>query len=129
MQERDAARILDERARDYELYVSPVFSAVGDPERRADPAYLGHLANDGATCAQPSVAAPTTAVATVSTLVVAHAVGLRARCASPERVEEYRSEAPPPPTPCRCGWRAATSRCRRGWGRGWGRVVVGVGEA
>lgn len=62
-EERDAARILDERARDYELYVSPVFSAVGDPERRADPAYLGHLANDGATCA------------------------------SPERVEEYRSEA------------------------------------
>ena len=93
MQERDAARILDERVRDYELYVSPVFSAVGDPERRADPAYLGHLANDGAMCAQPSVAVPTTAVATVSILAVADAVGLRARCASPERVEEYRSEA------------------------------------
>lgn len=62
-EERDAARILDERVRDYELYISPVFSAVGDPARREDPAYLGHLANDGATCA------------------------------SPERVEEYRSEA------------------------------------
>ena len=53
LQERDAARILDERVRDYELSVSPVFSAVGDPERREDPAYLGHLANDGATCAPP----------------------------------------------------------------------------
>ena len=51
MQERDAARILDERVRDYELYISPVFSAVGDPARREDPAYHGHLANDGATCA------------------------------------------------------------------------------
>ena len=53
LQERDAARILDERVRDYELSVSPVFSAVGDPARREDPAYLGHLANDGATCAPP----------------------------------------------------------------------------
>ena len=37
----------------YELYVTPVFSAVGDPSLRDDPAYLGHLANDGATCALP----------------------------------------------------------------------------
>jgi len=56
LQERDAARILDERVRDDELYISPVFSAVGDSARREDSAYLGHLANDGATCAPPTVA-------------------------------------------------------------------------
>ena len=93
--------------RDYELSVSPVFSAVGDPARREDPAYLGHLANDGATCAPP----PTVAVAycgcsllwLLLTMAVAYygcsystaaaAVDLLARCASPARVEEYRSEA------------------------------------
>ena len=91
---------------------------MGDPGRREDPAYLGHLANDGATCAPPTTAAltmaaivsaptvaaltmavattvvTTMAVATVAvTTVVLLAVGLLTRCASPERVEEYRSEA------------------------------------
>lgn len=49
-EERDAKTILDERVGGYELYISGQFSAVGDPSRRDDPAYLGHLANDGSTC-------------------------------------------------------------------------------
>lgn len=37
-----------DRARDYELFATECWSIVGDPARDRDPAYLGHLANDGA---------------------------------------------------------------------------------
>lgn len=50
--DRDAAAILD-RVQGYELFVTGAFSAVGDPSRRDDPAYLGHLANDGSICLSP----------------------------------------------------------------------------
>ena len=53
-EDRDAADIANERVRHYELYSSPRISAVGDPSRRDDPSYLGHFANDGATCASPA---------------------------------------------------------------------------
>eukprot|EP00310_Coccolithus_braarudii_P009393 CAMPEP_0183373938 /NCGR_PEP_ID=MMETSP0164_2-20130417/112912_1 /TAXON_ID=221442 /ORGANISM="Coccolithus pelagicus ssp braarudi, Strain PLY182g" /LENGTH=279 /DNA_ID=CAMNT_0025550889 /DNA_START=84 /DNA_END=923 /DNA_ORIENTATION=- len=52
-EERDARAILDERVGGYELYVTGVFSAVGNPSLRDDPAYLGHLANDASTCLEP----------------------------------------------------------------------------
>jgi hypothetical protein len=37
-----------ELARDYEIRVSGTLSLVGDPLLHEDPAYLGHMANDGA---------------------------------------------------------------------------------
>jgi len=52
--ERDAKVILGERVEMYEQYVTGRFSLVGDPSKRADPAYLGHFANDGARCLSPT---------------------------------------------------------------------------
>ena len=52
--ERDAKEISQHRVKQYELYSSAEISAVGDPARRDEPAYLGHLANDGSTCASPT---------------------------------------------------------------------------
>jgi len=51
--ERDASHIASERIKQYELYANPRISAVGDPSRRDDPAYLGHFCNDGSTCISP----------------------------------------------------------------------------
>ena len=51
--ERDAGPIIGERVKQYELYASGQFSAVGDPARRDDPAYLGHFANDACSCLAP----------------------------------------------------------------------------
>jgi hypothetical protein len=51
--ERDAKHIATERVKDYELYASAQISAVGDPTRRDDPAYMGHFCNDGSTCKTP----------------------------------------------------------------------------
>ena len=52
--ERDAQHIETERVKEFELYVSALISAVGDPARRDDPAYLGHFCNDGSTCDSPA---------------------------------------------------------------------------
>ena len=51
--ERDAAQVTNERVKQYELYSSPMISAVGDPARRDDPTYLGHFANDARRCDTP----------------------------------------------------------------------------
>ena len=51
--ERDAAVVANERVRRYELYASSSVSVVGDPARREDASYLGHLANDAVTCLSP----------------------------------------------------------------------------
>jgi len=49
-EEKDAARVTTESARQYEVCASSTLSCVGDPCRGGDPAYLGHFANDGARC-------------------------------------------------------------------------------
>lgn len=51
--ERDANEIVTDRVKSYELYVSGKISAIADPSRRSEPAYLGHFANDGSTCPSP----------------------------------------------------------------------------
>lgn len=57
------------RARSYEIEIAsplpteacaispPLTSVLGDPDRADDPAYLGHMLNDGATCADEAVSA------------------------------------------------------------------------
>ena len=42
--------VLGTQAREYEMTATATMSLVGDPVRRDDPAYLGHFANDGASC-------------------------------------------------------------------------------
>ena len=42
-----------DRRTEYEVSVTGTLSLVGDPERAADPGYLGHFANDAVTCASP----------------------------------------------------------------------------
>ena len=49
-EEKDAARVTTESARQYEAGASSTLSCVGDPRRDSDPAYMGHFANDGAMC-------------------------------------------------------------------------------
>lgn len=53
-EERNAERVTTNDARRYELQASATISCVGDPRLGADPAYLGHFANDGSTCAVPA---------------------------------------------------------------------------
>ena len=47
------ARLALDRRTEYEVSVTGTLSLVGDPERAADPGYLGHFANDAVTCASP----------------------------------------------------------------------------
>jgi len=49
-EEKDAARVTTDSARQYEACATSTLSCVGDPRRDGDPAYLGHFANDGAMC-------------------------------------------------------------------------------
>lgn len=49
--------VLGSQAREYEMTATATMSVVGDPARRDDPAYLGHFANDGASCSSPETAA------------------------------------------------------------------------
>jgi hypothetical protein len=46
------ARRFVENLRMYELPASDTLSIIGDPLLRDDPAYLGHMANDAASCSQ-----------------------------------------------------------------------------
>jgi len=52
-EDRDPARVTGADARQYEVRATRRSSCVGDPRRRHDRAYLGHFANDGATCMTP----------------------------------------------------------------------------
>ena len=40
----------------YAVYMGATRAIIGDPAQRADAAYLGHMANDAATCVQPGTA-------------------------------------------------------------------------
>ena len=48
--EARGAGSVDELRRDYELTVDATRTIVGDPQRADDPAYIGHMCNDGAAC-------------------------------------------------------------------------------
>jgi hypothetical protein len=51
--ERDATEVATNRMKKYELFANARISAVGDPSRRDDSAYLGHFCNDGSSCSSP----------------------------------------------------------------------------
>ena len=74
--ERDASHIVTERVKSYELYINAALSAVGDPARRSEAAYLGHFANDGSTCDAPErvteYRAASAAAANACAVVVQH---------------------------------------------------------
>ena len=47
-EDRNANRVSTDEARSFELKIGPRHSIVGDPLLTSDPAYLGHMINDGA---------------------------------------------------------------------------------
>ena len=73
-EERDLARVTRADAREYEVRATRRASCVGDPRRRDESAYMGHFANDGATCTAPHRAeayrAETTAAANAEHVTV-----------------------------------------------------------